>query len=274
MPLFSELNELMAKYCFRPEHKLAQHFIVNEALVQRLVSLAELKEKDIVLEIGAGTGFLTRELQKHCKVKAAELDETLFRLLQETLPKQNLELFHGNFLEIDAGKYNKVVSLPPYTISSDLIYSILEHGFDIAVLVMQKEFLHKLVAHPGFFEYGALSVFTQYKCVPELLETISPNSFFPKPNAFSSIIKLTGKKRFGKAKDEKIFELFLKQLFRFKNKNLNNALHLSFPFVQKELGLNKKDFERALKKTDCLEEKVYLLEVKQFVQVFNAILGK
>ncbi len=274
MELFSELNELMVKYRFKPERKFAQHFVIDEALIQRMISLAELKKNDTVLEIGAGTGFLTRELQKHCLTKAIEFDENLFQLLQDNLQKQNLELFQGDFLQLDAGKYNKVVSLPPYTISRELVYNILEHGFDIAVLVMQREFLHKLVAEPGFFEYCALSVFTQYKAVPELLDTISPNAFFPKPNAFSSIIKLTAKKRFGRVKEEKKFKLFLQQLFRYKNKNLRNALKMSFPFAQKELKITQKDFDKALKKLDCLEEKVYLLETKKFVDVFNAVTAK
>lgn len=271
MSLFEELNGLMSRYRFRPEKRLAQHFVIDEALVQRLVELADLEESDSVLEVGAGTGFLTRELQKKCKVKAVELDEKLFEILGDSLPEENLELFQGNFLETEVGAYNKVVCLPPYTISSELIYNILEHGFDTAVLVMQKEFLEKLVAEPGFFEYNALSVFTQYKCVPELLEAVSPNSFFPKPNAISAIIRLSGKKRFGKVKDEKKFRLFLQQLFRFKNKNLRNALHLGFPFIQKELKLGKKEFERRLKKIDFLEEKVYLLETEKFVKLFNAI---
>lgn len=274
MALFSELNELMVNYRFRPERKLAQHFIIDEALIQRMISLAELKEKDTVLEIGAGTGFLTRELQKQCKVKAVELDENFCKLLRETLPKQNLEIFHGNFLQAKIGKYNKVVSLPPYTISSELVYNILEHGFDIAVLVMQREFLHKLVAEPGFFEYCALSVFTQYKSVPQLLDTVSPNSFFPKPNAFSSIIKLSKKKRFGTVHDEAKFKFFLQQIFRYKNKNLRNAMRMSFQFMQKELKLKQKGFDKSIEKLDCAEEKVYLLETKHFVQVFNAIMPK
>jgi len=274
MTLFSELNELMVKYRFKPDRKLAQHFLIDEAVIQRMISLAELKKKDTALEIGAGTGFLTRELQKHCKVKAVELDDTMFRILKDSLPGKGIELFQGSFLSVDTGDYNKVVSLPPYTISSELIYKILEHGFDIAVLVMQREFLHKLVAEPGFFEYGAISVFTQYNTVPEMLETISPNAFFPKPNAFSAIIKLKAKKRFGSVKSEEKFKLFLQQLFRYKNKNLRNALKMSFPFVQKDLKVKEKDFEKALKKIHCLEVKVYLLGVKNFVEVFNAITAK
>lgn len=274
MDLFSELNGLMVNYHFRPEKKLAQHFLVDDAVIQKMIGLAELKKKDTVLEIGAGTGFLTRELQKHCKIKAIEFDENLFLLLQEKLDKKNLELFQGDFLSVDVGAYNKIVSLPPYTISTELVYKILEHGFDLAVLVMQREFLEKLVAMSGFFEYNALSVFTQYRCVPELQGIVSPKSFFPTPNAFSSIIKLTGKYRFGKVKDEKKFRFFLHQLFRFKNKNLNNALHLSYPFVKKELKLNDKKFESTLKKIDFLEQKVYLLEVEYFVELFNAVFPK
>jgi 16S rRNA (adenine1518-N6/adenine1519-N6)-dimethyltransferase len=270
MTLFAELNGLMANYRFKPEKKMAQHFVTDEAAIKKVLELACLKKSDVVLEVGAGTGFLTRELQKHCRVKAVELDDALFELLKSELKQENLELFHGNFLEIDAGDYNKVVAFPPYTISSEMVYRILWHGFEKAVLVFQSEFAERLIALPGFFDYNALSVITQYYCSVEIAGSLDSDSFFPRPNAKSAIVVLSAKKRFGVAKNEKGFERFVQELFRYKNKNLSNAAKKAFAFLEKCLGLDEKRFFAAIEKSGLKARKVYLLSCKNFVELFNA----
>ncbi|MEM2948758.1 MAG: SLC13 family permease, partial [Candidatus Anstonellales archaeon] len=163
---------------------------------------------DFVLEIGAGTGFLTREIQKKAKVIAFELDKDLFELLSKKLPKKNLSLFNENFLKAkNIPSFNKIVCAPPYHISSDIMHNLLFKKFDKAVLLFQKEFCEKLLSKPGFKDYCSLSVLTQYFCDARIVEhSISPNSFYPKPTAFSALIVLDSKKRFGLVKNEKLFE--------------------------------------------------------------------
>ena len=90
---------------------MAQLFIIDEAVIDAMIEEAKLKPDDIALEIGAGTGFLTRELQKHCKVIAVELDYTLCELLENELPKENLSFICGDFLETELPSFNKIVSL-------------------------------------------------------------------------------------------------------------------------------------------------------------------
>ncbi len=271
MTLSNELNTLMLKHRFRPNKKMSQNFVVNTELVEELVSLAELKKSDVVLEIGSGTGFLTREIQKKSRVLAVELDKKLSELVQKELPKKNLEVFCGDFLKADLPKYNKIVSLPPYTISSKLVERILKDGFEKAVLVLQREFAEKLVAEPGFMEYGFISVLTQYYCTPRIVRTVSPESFFPKPNSFSSIVVLDFEKRFGTASNEPLFRDFLKSVFRFSNKNFANSLKCAFPFIEKGFGMDKKMFCKQISSIELKNEKTDRLSPKEFVEAFNSI---
>ena len=269
--LFTELTALMSNYSFYPNKSLGQHFIVNQEIIERIVKEAELNEKDAVLEIGAGTGFLTRELQKRCKVIAVEIDGMLVELLGNELPKKNLQIINENFIFAKLPKFNKVVSFPPYTISSKIMNRLFNLKFELALLVFQKEFAEKLTAFPGLVEYNAASVLTQYYFEPKIVCPVPKGSFFPKPKTDSALLRLVSKKRFGRAKNEAAFQLFLKSLFRYGNRNLRKALLLSFPFIKKVMKLNKKTFEKKTEEIKIKEKKVYLLEVKEFVEVFNKL---
>lgn len=271
MTLFNELQDLMVKYRFRANRKLAQHFVVDQALLEKLVALAELKENDRVLEIGPGTGFLTRELLKKCPVAAIEKDESLCILLEKEMPKKNFSLACGDFLEEPLPKFNKVVSLPPYYHSAGIMYRLLEHGFDLAVLVFQGEFAEKLVAIPGFNEYCALSVLAQQSFDASIAKTVPASSFFPKPKGESAIIVLRAMKKPIAVKDKGLFTLFVKTLFRFRNKNLGNALNQSSQFLLPSFGLNKAEFGKRASRLKNLGEKVDLLPVEGIAEAFNGI---
>ncbi len=268
MSYFVELNDLMSRYGFQPDKKMAQFFVMDETVVAKFVELAELKKTDVVLEVGAGTGFLTREIQKHCKVIAYELDDELFELLQKELPKENLELFHENFLKVSLPKFNKIVCLPPYTISSDIIFKTLEFEPELVVMAFQREFVEKLRAQPGFQEYSALSVLVQYYFDVQFIQHVPADCFFPQPKAVSSIVKMVLKKE-AKIRDKKLFEHFVKNLFRFQNKNLKKALNHSFQFIGPELGLNEKAFKKILEKLELGNVKVNLIEVEEFAELFG-----
>ncbi|MCD6478379.1 MAG: ribosomal RNA small subunit methyltransferase A, partial [Candidatus Diapherotrites archaeon] len=229
-----------------------------------------LKETDKVLEIGAGTGFLTRELCKHCKVFAVEIDEVLCELLGKELTHVNVEILCGDFLKIELPDFNKVVSIPPYHISKKIMFKLLRHGFELAVLVFQDEFAEKLVAQPGFPQYSALSVLCQYKTEPNIIGTIGPGSFFPKPKAKSAIIRLVSAQRECKVLNEELFFRFVVELFRYRKKNVENALLCSRNFIESGFGLKHREATKALAGFD-LTKKVDLTEVGEFIEMFNAL---
>ncbi len=278
MSLFKELTAYMAEYNFYPSKKKAQNFLVSDQFLDEIVKAAHLEPSDTVLEVGAGTGFLTRELLKHSKVVASELDEKLCGLLREQfraeLESKKLVLLEGNFLEQKLPKFNKVVSLPPYTISSKLVLElVLEKHVESMVFVLQREFVKKCVSRPGFNDYGPLAVLLGYYFDDKVLEwNLSPENFFPKPNSFSSLVVFSRKQNIKTLNDESKFVFFLKTLFRYKNKKLSNALEKSFPFLKKSMGFSKKGFEKTLEGLKEKDSKVYLLEPEELVSIFQEFL--
>ncbi len=280
MSLFEQLQDLMIKYHFRPEKKLSQFFCVNEALLQFIAGRMKLEKGDVVLEIGPGTGFLTRKLldngkKKGVKVIAVETDSLMLEVLKgefaEEIALGELILIQGNILEqdFDALKINKIASLPPYHISSDLLTKIgLTKNIEKVILVLDKGFTQKLLAFEGLFEYVALTVLINLNAKVEVLEnTVEQQSFFPAPNCLSTVIQLD----FDIKNNSPDFFYFLKELFRHKNKDLQRSLKQSFGFFGKKFSWNEKEFNKIVSNLELAQKKVYLLAPQDFLDVFSEL---
>ncbi|MCK4435401.1 methyltransferase, partial [Candidatus Bathyarchaeota archaeon] len=141
-------SNLIRAYRISPKKRLGQHFMVDEYLLQLLVSHADLKQTDVVLEVGAGFGFLTRMLaEKSDRVLAVEADPNLIGVLRRELAGlDNVQIIVGDFLKAAIPPFNKVVCNPPFSISSPLLFRILERAFDSAVMTFQREFARRLNA--------------------------------------------------------------------------------------------------------------------------------
>ncbi len=273
MSLFDELQQLMVEYRFRPEQKFSQHFVIDERLIAKMLEEAQLTEKDRVLEIGSGTGFLTEALLEHCKVVGVENDSMLATVLRGQFPdNKNFTFIEGDFLAVEKPRFNKVVALPPYAISTEIMLRLFGFGFGKAVLVFQREFVGKLVAEPGFFEYNYLSVLSRIFYDAKVpIYNISPKSFYPKPEAYSSLVALTAKKKQPKVKDFAKFVVFLKNVFRFRNKNISNALESCRKELAQKLGADEKKVQKALEGEELAGKKVYLIEPEEFLELFNKL---
>jgi len=154
--LLRRAKHILRLYGFFPKKRLGQHFTVNSDILQRLVSHASITKDDVVLEVGAGLGFLTRLLSSKCKkVIAIEVDPKIVGILRKQLHSlQNVDLIEGDILKVSLPPFNKVVSAPPYSLSSPLLFRLLERKFDWAVLIFQKEFAERLAASVGSKDYG------------------------------------------------------------------------------------------------------------------------
>ncbi|MDO8647788.1 MAG: 16S rRNA (adenine(1518)-N(6)/adenine(1519)-N(6))-dimethyltransferase RsmA [Candidatus Diapherotrites archaeon] len=269
--LFEELQLLMQKYRFKPSKKLSQNFLVSRQFIERIVLAAELKDKDIVLEIGCGTGFLTREILKHCSVVGFETDEILQKVLEAEIAAKNFRLFKQDFLKAELPEFSKIVSSPPYNISSDIMHSLFKLDFESGVLLFEKAFVEKITSLPGFRDYCATAVLTQYFFETTIIGEVPSDAFFPQPKTTSQIIGLEKSKKHGIAENDLLFEQFVEQLFRYKNKNLGNALNYTEDWVKAKLRTPNKALEDFLESSELAGVKVYLIEVEEFVKVFNQL---
>lgn len=230
MSLLERSKFLLRKYRIFPKRFLGQNFLVESSIFQRMCDCAVLGEDDVVLDVGAGFGFLTRFLADKCKsVLAVEFDAGLVEVLREQLRGVvNVEIIVGDVLEVSIPRFNKVVSIPPYRISSRLLLWLFDKGFDCAVLVFQREFADRLVASVGSEDYGWLTVFAYYYVDVELLEVVPKEMFYPMPEVDSVVVRLKFRRQHPfNLRDEVLFKRMVQSLFAQRNRKVKNAM-LSF----------------------------------------------
>lgn len=212
-----------------------QHFLVDDRVAERQVAYAALSRDDVVLEIGAGNGALTRHLAEVAgRVIAIEIDAELAVGLENM---ENVELVRRDALKVDfsALRFNKVVANLPYQISSPVTFKLLEHSFDLGILMYQKEFAERLVAVPGSDAYARLSVMAQYAADWELLETVSPGAFYPRPKVRSAIVRMTPRPPLFSVVDEDVFAEVVRALFSHRRKKIRNGLLAAGVIDRKQL---------------------------------------
>jgi 16S rRNA (adenine1518-N6/adenine1519-N6)-dimethyltransferase len=226
-----ETKRLLRFHRVFPKKRLGQNFVIDHALLERMISYASVNKDDVVLEVGAGLGFLTKLLSPACKkVIAVEVDSKLIKMLRSELRNlDNVDLIEGDVLNISVPQFNKVVSTPPYSISSPLLFWLLERKFDCAVLTFQKEFAERLTASVGTKDYGRLTVNTYYRAEVELLDYVSRKLFYPPPDVDSMMVRLRPREKPPFSVEDEVFFQLVRVLFNQRNKKVRNAV---VPFLR------------------------------------------
>ena len=210
----------------RPRKKLGQHFLIDRNVMRKLVEVADLEPSDTVLEIGAGTGSLTSMIEKQAgRVIAIEKDPALANLLRRKFGEiKNVQIIEGDVLKTQLPKFDKVVSSPPYNISSKLVLLLLKKSFERLVLILQKEFAERLVAQSGSRNYGRLTVMVGHKAYTRLIDTVPRHAFYPTPKVDSAIVKLTPKEPRIRVFDERLFCDLVRELFTQRKRRLQKVI--------------------------------------------------
>jgi len=247
--------------------RLGQHFLLNQRIMCEIVGYANVKNNDTILEVGAGTGNLTSIIKdKAGEVIAVEKDSRLVGLLKKKFQSvQNIHIIEGDILDIGLPYFNKVVSTPPYNISSKLIFLLLDTDYEVIVLALQKDFAERLVAKPGSKDYGRLTVMVECKAKVELLGSISKNDFYPKPKVDSAIVRIIPKK-----KSEDVFELesfkeFVQILFSQRRRKLRKVIIHYLKMKSYE------NVEPIIASINTIDKRVYQLSVDEFKYLFMDI---
>ncbi len=266
------MNQILAtlrRYGIRPSKRAGQHHVVDPIVLEKMVDHAHLSREDVVLEIGAGIGNLTRLLaQRAGKIISIERDRRFVKILREQLRGlSNVQIVHGDALRIELPKFDKVVANLPYGISSDITFRLLEQKFELAVLMYQQEFAERMVAKPGSDDYSRLTVNTYYRARVELLGEVPPEAFVPQPKVTSAIVKLRPREPPFKVKDEQVFLNVVRALFQHRRQRVRNALCHSFDEVFPKRHLSKSERRVFIDKKlphEIAEARVMDLEPEKF----------
>lgn len=267
-----KFKEKMEKYNFNLKKMFGQNFIIDENIINNIITKANIDEDTLVIEIGPGAGSLTFALAKYAKnVLCYEIDTTLKDLLQDNLKDlNNVEIVYKDFLkanvyeDIKKYKYKKlyVVANLPYYITTPIIIKFIEDeiAIDKLVVMVQKEVGDRFKATPNTKEYNSLSIYLNYYFDVKKILDVSRNVFIPKPNVDSIVVEFTKKELLYELKDKKVFFKLVKDSFTQKRKTLKNNL--------KNYDLNK--VEEILKKYNYnLSVRAEQLPIETFVAIAN-----
>jgi 16S rRNA (adenine1518-N6/adenine1519-N6)-dimethyltransferase len=265
-----ETQQLLQTFKIAPNKLLGQNFMVEPAFYPKLANYAELNSSDIVLDVGAGFGFLSKFLaNKCCSVVAVEKDPQIALVLrQQTNTFDNITVVEGDVLKTVLPIFNKVIAAPPYYLSSKLVPFLLDYAVDCVVLIVQKEFADRLVAKVGSEDYSWLTVIVYQKAHVELLDLVPKDLFYPSPEVDSVILCIKPRQDFSfSVKDNLFFEQMVRWLFTERNKKLSNAIE---PFIKNALKIGKKDFQKIIQNLPYREMRPRELTPENFGVIANA----
>ena len=238
----SKLKEKMDKYNFNFKKNYGQNFIIDENIINNIITNSNIDKDTLVIEIGPGAGALTYKLG----------------------------MFAKNFLKCDVlkdiKKYNYkklyVVANLPYYITTPIIIKFIEEEIpvDKIVVMVQKEVGDRFKAEPGSKNYNSLSVYLNYYFDIKKILDVSKNVFIPKPNVDSIVVEFTKKEKKYILKDKDLFFRLVRDSFKQKRKTLKNNL--------KDYDLIK--IEEILKKYNLdLSVRAESLPIEIFIDISN-----
>ncbi|MDD2633473.1 MAG: 16S rRNA (adenine(1518)-N(6)/adenine(1519)-N(6))-dimethyltransferase RsmA [Bacteroidales bacterium] len=213
----------------RPKKSLGQHFLADDNIAQKITNSLTLRHQ--VLEVGSGTGVLTRFLMGHVQqLRLIEIDRQSVAYLREHYASLGDNIIEGDFLKTDLsaifpGEYS-IIGNFPYNISSQILFRVLQYRSQIPQVVgmIQKEVAERLAAPPGNKTYGIMTVLLGAFYQIEYLFTVNENVFIPPPRVKSAVIRLQRKEDFTLGCDEKLFFEVVKTAFNQRRKTLRNSL--------------------------------------------------
>jgi len=245
----SRTLDLIKKHNFQIKKGYGQNFLVDQHVINKIIAGSGITSDDFVIEIGPGIGGLTERLALEAKhVTAVEIDKTLIPILEDNFSGyKNIDILNGDILKTDIGEIvasrgfasAKIVANLPYYITTPIIMNILESGAPVESLtiMIQKEVGRRIKAEAGSKDYGALTLGVAYRAVAGLVANVPRNSFIPRPNVDSVVLRLDvlEKPPVSVGSEELMFSI-IKAAFEQRRKTLVNCL-----FNLLDLGLSKEE---------------------------------
>ena len=236
-----------------PNKSLGQNFLNNNNILSGIVKCGDISNKDIILEIGPGTGNLTEKIleKKPKHLVVVEKDEKLSTYLRDKFGDR-IEIINNDILdcynEIKFDRPMKVFGNLPYNISTKILSSFikiqnLRNNFKKFVLIFQKEVADRITANDNSKNYGRLSILTSWKMNAIKIFDINPKFFFPRPKVWSTLITLEPKQKYENIISAKNLEYITNIFFTQRRKMIKKPMKQIFSNYEKiakelEIDLN------------------------------------
>ncbi len=254
----SETSHLINETGIVPKKSKGQNFLTDERVAQRHVDYAEIERTDRVLEVGPGLGILTNILiEKSDNVTCIELDDILAEYIQNEYGDR-ITLIKGDAMKIEFPEFDRFVSNLPYSISTPVIFKLLEYDFKKAVVMVQKEFADRMVADVGLPDYSRLTVNMYYRAECRILEKVPASRFKPQPKVDSALVEIVPRPAPFKVLDEGTFFKVTEIAFNHRRKKIGTSL--------KATGMIGKDAD-----IPYLDDRIETLSPEQIGELADAV---
>ena len=224
-----------------PKKKFGQNFLTDQTVLERIIKSAGPLENKSILEIGGGSGNLTKHLlkAKPKKILVIEIDKDYIYPLENILKSESVEtqLISQNVLDTDIYSYFSeppvIFGNLPYNISTKILTNLLtpksgKGKWEILFLMFQLEVANRIVAMPNTKQYGRLSLFSQFYSCPSLQFQISRTSFFPVPKVESALVKFQRNNKNNNKYNSVLFQEIIRKSFQGRRKLIKNTLKTSY----------------------------------------------
>ena len=234
----------------RAKKSLGQNFLIDKNIIDKIINTVPITGNE-VLEVGPGTGNLTKEILKNnpSKIYLVEKDTFLAKNLEDIIDVR-VKIFNEDILKFDENllSKNKIIVFGnlPYNVSTEILSTWItklknDYWFSDLVLMFQKEVADRIIAQFNTSAYGRLSILANWRLNINKICDISPESFSPKPKIQSSLIHFTPKKNFVEIKNplnlEKITRIFFSHRRKMLKKPFNQIFNGNNDLLEK-LNIN------------------------------------
>ena len=253
----------------KAKKSLGQNFLIDKKIIDKIINIVSITDKEI-LEIGPGTGNLTREILRNnpTKMYLVEKDTFLAESLKEIFDER-VKIFNEDILKFDESSLSKnsviVFGNLPYNISTEILSTWItnlkdDYWFSNLILMFQKEVADRIIAKFNTSAYGRLSILANWRLKINKICDISPESFSPRPKVQSSLIHFTPKKNFAEIKDPLNLEKITRIFFSHRRKMLKKPFNQIF-YGNNEL-LNKFNIDLKLRPQNLDTDTYYKLTME------------
>ncbi|MDR1372692.1 MAG: 16S rRNA (adenine(1518)-N(6)/adenine(1519)-N(6))-dimethyltransferase RsmA [Dysgonamonadaceae bacterium] len=251
----------------QPKKSLGQHFLKDFSIAEKIAAVLPSDTGLPTLEVGAGTGILTRFLIKTQKdLTVVELDKTSVAYLASHYPELKGRIIEADFLTLDLtslfpSQQFMITGNYPYNISSQILFKVLEHRdlIPLCAGMLQKEVAERIASKQGTRTSGIITILLQAWYDVEYLFTVEPDAFDPPPKVRSAVIRMKRNSRTTLGCSESHFRTVVKTAFNQRRKTLRNSLsaHIALkPEVTANLIFNLRPEQ---------------LSVEQFIELTNIL---